>query len=236
MRKRLVITGLPCRPETWERFLGPETEQRVISMREILDSTESSDPRELSRYVTEQIALEKPTSIVCHGMGVPLTLLALMRLKRKGIELDTRLTVFNGPFRNVSLKRARHPWRMQFQPIKTVLREVERNGGDIDPELLPYASRIRQLFRLLILHRLAEKMTSVVGLDFLDAFPKRAGLKMPVQIIASPNDPYLPFETMQKLREDLQPDRYVEVEYGHFPYSGPAIQLAGLVQSFEAIA
>ncbi len=236
VRKRLVITGLPCPPETWEEFLGPDTEQRVISMREILDHTQGSDPRELSRYVTEQIALEKPSSIVCHGMGVPLTLLALMRLKRSGLPVDTRLTVFNGGFRNVSLSRARHPFRMQFKPLRSVLKEVERNGGAVDPELLPYASRIRALFRNLILHRLAEKMTSVVGLDFLEAFPKRVGLKMPVQIIASPNDPYLPAESMQRLREDLQPERYVEIEYGHFPYSLHTHRIAGLVQSFEARA
>lgn len=236
MKKRLVITGLPCPAETWENFLGREMDQRIISMSEVLAHTQGADPRELSRYVTAQIELEQPSSIVCHGMGVPLTLLALMRLKRKGVVLDTKLTIFNGAFRRVRLSKARQPFRMQFTPVTRMVRDVERHGGQVDPELLPYVPRIRALFRLLILHRLAEKMTAMVGLDFLDAFPKKAGLKMPVQIIASPNDPYLPFETMEKLRDDLQPERFLQIDYGHFPYSQPGSQISELVRGFETRA
>jgi predicted alpha/beta hydrolase family esterase len=233
MKKRLVITGLPCPAGTWEGFLGAEPGQRIISMHEVLAATNSADPRVLSRYVTEQIAKERPTSIVCHGIGVPLTLRALMRLKRRGVDLDARLTIFNGAVRSIPLSQARQPLRVQWTPVQRMVREVERNGGAVDPQLLPYVSRIRSLFRILILQRLADKMASAVGLDVLEKFPKRAGLSMPVQIIASPNDPYLPFECMERLRRDLVPDRFIEAEYGHFPYSEPT--LSHYLHSFESL-
>ncbi len=233
MRKRLVITGLPCPAQTWEKLLGESEEQRIITAREILTHTKGTDPRALSRYLTDVMEEERPGSILCHGLGVPLTLLALMRLKRRGVELDSKLTIFNGGFRHVPLSKVRHPLRMQWTSLRKILHEVRRNGGEVDMGLMPFAARIRGVFRALILNRLAEKMTLSLGLEFLDSFPKRAGLSMPVQIIASPNDPYLPFEYMEKLRDDLLPERFISLPYGHFPYSAPAETVRRYVQSFE---
>ncbi len=201
-------------------------------MHEILAHTPSADPREMARYVTQQIEAEKPDSIVCHGMGVPLCLTALLRLKRRGISWDTRLTVFNGASRNVSLWRASQPIRMQWTSAKRIIREVESNGGAVDGRLLPYVPRIRAMYRLLILYRLADKMAARLGWDGVGRFPKR-GLRLPVQIIASKNDPYLPFEAMEELGRDLNAERFVELEYGHFPYSLPVDQIRPLIQGFE---
>lgn len=234
VKKRLVITGLPCPAESWEQFIGPSEGQRIITMREVLAHTESTDLKELARYIMQQIEIEQPTSIVCHDMGVPLTLLALLRLKQKGRVPNARLTVFNGAFRNVSLLRARQPLRVQYTSLRKLIREVESYGGTIDLALLPYVPRIRAFFRKLILHRLADKVTSAVGLNYLGGFPRNAGLKMPTQIIASPNDPYLPFEAMEQLRRDLDPEQFWEVEYGHFPYSVAATKIRPLIENFEA--
>lgn len=233
MKKRLVIAGLPCPSDSWEKLLGKSDRQRIITMHEVLAGTNSSDPRELSRYITDELERERPTSLICHDLGVPLTLLALLRLKRRGTPLDMKLTIFNGAFRNVSLWRARQPLRMQWTPVRRVIREVERRGGQIDPRLMEYLPRIRAVYRMLILHRLADKMTSMIGFDYLGRFPKRAGLRIPTQIIASSNDPYLPYESMEQLREDLEPDRFVEMEYGHFPYSISGDRIRSLIETFE---
>src|SRR5688572_7934360 len=157
MHKGLVIAGLPCPPDSWEKFLGPSVGQRIITVQEVRSETPGSRPVELSRYLTEEIAREKPDSIVCHDIGVPLTLLALLRLKRRGTPVHARLTIFNGAFRNVSLWRARQPLRMQWTPVKKVIREVESMGGTVDEGLVPFIPRIRALFRMLILFRLTDK-------------------------------------------------------------------------------
>lgn len=233
MKKRLVIAGLPCPPGAWEELLGPAPGQRIITMHEILAHTSGADPREMARYVTEQLEAEKPDSIVCHGMGVPLCLTALLRLKRRGISWDTRLTVFNGASRNVSLWRAKQPLRMQWTSTRRIIREVEAYGGAVDGRLRPFIPRIRAMYRMLILYRLADKMAARLGWDAMGRFPK-GGLRLPVQIIASKNDPYLPFEAMEQLRHDLEPERFVEMDYGHFPYSLPGDQVRPLIQGFES--
>jgi pimeloyl-ACP methyl ester carboxylesterase len=201
-------------------------------MREILDHTATSDLKDLAEYVAQAIEKYRPTSIVCHDMGVPLTLLALLRLKKKGKLPPARLTIFNGAFRHVSLLKARQPLRLQYTPVRKIVREVQENGGSVDLDLMRHVPRIRSFFRKLILHRLADKVTSAIGMDYLGKFP-RSGLGLPTQIIASPNDPYLPYEAVEQLRHDLSPEKFWEVEYGHFPYSVPAKKIRPLIENFE---
>lgn len=219
MAKRLVITGLPCPAEAWSRFLGPDSDQRIIPIREVFENTTTSDPREMSRYVTEQILREKPSSILCHDMGVPLTLMSLLRLKRRGKLHPMRLTIFNGAFRKVPLSRARQPLRIQFIPLHRVIRDVENQGGQVDWDLKPYMPRIRAMYRSAIRYRMIEKLTSALGLEDIAGFSPKNRLGIPIQIIASPNDPYLPFDSIDQLRRDISSERFIEVEYGHFPYS-----------------
>lgn len=231
--KRLVITGVPCSAEAWEAFLGPQKNQRILPFREVLEHCDSSDPRELSRYVTQQIETFRPQSIVAHDMGVPLTVLSLLRLNKKGKCLDTRVTFFNGSFRRVNLLKANHPFRIQLMSQKKAIREVESRGGIVDLELAKHMGRIRAMYRLIMLYRLGESLGSWLGLDELVGFADRSHLKSPIQIIASRNDPYIPFDAIERLARDVSAVRFVERAYGHFPYTADARAILPLIESFE---
>lgn len=231
--KRLVITGVPCSAEAWEAFLGPHGNQRILTFREVLENSESSDPREMSRYVTREIEAFRPDSVVAHDMGVPLTVLSLLRLNKRGKFLDTRVTFFNGSFRRVNLLKANHPFRIQFMTRKRAIREVESRGGSVDLGLAEHMGRIRAMYRLILLYRLGESLGSWIGLDDLVGFTDRSGLKAPIQIIASRNDPYIPFAAVEGLARDVSATRFVERAYGHFPYSADPRSLLPLIESFE---
>lgn len=231
--KRLVVTGVPCPAEAWETFLGPRPNQRILPFREVLENCASSDPRELSRYVTAQIEAFRPQSIIAHDLGVPLTLLSLLRLNKKGKFLDTRVTFFNGTFRRVNLIKANHPIRIQLMTQRQAIREVESRGGKVDLGLAPYMGRIRAMYRLILLYRLGESLGSWLGLDELVGFADRTKLKAPIQIIASPNDPYIPFSAVEGLGRDIRAVRWVEHAYGHFPYSVDGRALLPLIERFE---
>ncbi len=231
--KRLVITGVPCSAEAWESFLGPRENQRILPFREVLENSSSSDPRELSRYVTRQIESFRPDSIVAHDMGVPLTVLSLLRLNKRGKFLDTKVTFFNGSFRRVNLLKANHPFRVQFMTQKRAIREVESRGGSVDLGLAKHMGRIRAMYRLIMLYRLGESLGSWIGLDELVGFADRSHLKASIQIIASRNDPYIPFDAVEGLGRDVSAVRFVERAYGHFPYSADPRSLVPLIESFE---
>jgi hypothetical protein len=231
--RRLVITGLPCPAEAWEGFLGARKGQRILSFREVLEGTASSDPRELSRFVTSQIEAFRPDSIVAHDMGVPLTVLSLLRLNKKGKFLDTRVTFFNGSFRRVNLLKANHPFRIQVMSQKQAIREVESRGGQVDLGLTPYMGRIRAMYRLIVLYRLGETVGSWLGLDELVGFADRRLLRAPIQVIASRNDPYIPFEAVRQLAEDVSALRFTERSYGHFPYTADRRAILPLIEEFE---
>jgi pimeloyl-ACP methyl ester carboxylesterase len=234
MLKRLIVAGLPCPAETWENFLGRQRGQRVLTFREILENSRSADPRELAVHVATVLNRERPQSIVGHDIGVPLTLMALLRLRRRGIQWKTRLTLFNGAFRQVSLWKANHPLRAQLMTEKQLIREVEKNGGAVDHALHEYLPRIRAMYRYVILYRVSEKLTSFLGLDDFAGFPSKSRLPFPVQIIASRNDPFLPFESIERLRRDLRVNDLVEVDYGHFPYSIDPDRIVPHLEAFEA--
>lgn len=231
--KRLVITGLPCPSEAWSEFLGDHEGQRILPIREVFENSSSSDPRELSRYVTRQIASYQPDSIVAHDLGVPLTVLSLLRLNKRGKMLDVPVTLFNGAFRRVDLFKANHPLRIQFMSANRAIREVESRGGCVDLGLMPFMGRIRAMYRLVILYRLGETIGSWVGLDEVVRFADRGLMKAPIQIIASRNDPYIPFEAVEQLARDVSAVRFVERPYGHFPYTAEPQSLLPLIEEFE---
>lgn len=188
----------------------------------------------MARYVAEQIEQFKPDSILCHDLGVPLTLLALMKLSKKGPPLKTKVTLFNGAFRKVDVFRASHPFRLQFMTRAKAVKEVEAHGGKVDLRLKKHLSRIRAMYRLIILFGLTEKLTAALGLDELTGTPVKLPLKVPVQMIVSRNDPYIPFESIRQLRTDCSAKRFFELEYGHFPYSIPSNRILPLIDEFEA--
>ncbi len=234
--KRLVVTGIPCRPAAWEAFLGPSKHQRILSMFEIFENTQSSDPRQLAEYVQSQIEAYQPQSIVCHNMGVPLTILSLLRLRKRGVGLRTRLTLFDGAFRRVDVFRANQPLRIQFMSMNQAIREVESHGCQIDRRLEKHFGRIRAMYRMILLYGMVEKVSSSLGLEHFLGLPSRFPLRIPIQMIVSTNDPYIPADAITQLRIDCGVQRYFTTEYGHFPYTGDRSKILGLLDEFERMA
>lgn len=232
--KRVIITGLPCPPEIWEDFLGRSKGQRIIPLWEVFENAQSSDPRVMSRYITEQIEREKPQSIIAHDLGVPMTLLSLMRLNRRGLALDTRVTLFNGAFRKYDVFKANHPFRVQLMPARKCVEEIESRGGAVDLRLKRYLPRIRAMYRHIILFGLAERISSMFSLEDVIGLKGRLRVRSPIQMIASPNDPYILMESIEQLRRDFPPERFTTVEYGHFPYSVDSRTILPLIRSFES--
>lgn len=233
--KRLVVTGLPCPPETWEKFLGKRRNQRILPIFEVFENCTSSDPRQMAKYVAEVIDSYKPTSIVCHDLGVPLTIMALLRLSKRR-PVKAHVTLFNGAFRRVDTFKSSLPFRVQYISRKRAIREVEGRGGTVDLRLKKYLPRIRALYRYVILYGLSEKIAHTLGLDELIGTPNKFPLKLPIQMIVSPNDPYIPYGSIQQLKEDCSARRVIELDYGHFPYSLPRESVMPLIEEFEARA
>lgn len=232
--KRLVITGLACPPQPWKDWLGDRPGQQFVPIREVFTHTSSCDPREMSRYITRRIEEYDPDSILCHDMGVPLTLLSLLRLNRKGICRNARVTLFNGAFRKINLLKATHPFRVQFMTDKKAIQILENQGGIVDRELVPHLPKIRAMYRLIILYGMTERVGSLVGLDGLVGFGDRSSLTTPIQIIASRNDPFIPFDSILQLKSDLNPKCFTELDYGHFPYTVDPGKVLPLIDDFES--
>jgi predicted alpha/beta hydrolase family esterase len=235
MTKRLVITGLACSPEVWEKFLARHKGQRILPIAEVFENCPSPDLREMAKYVASQIEAYQPDSIIAHDVGVPLTMLSLSRLRRKGKSLPKKVTFFNGAFRHYDVFKAPHAFRVQFMSARRAVQEVQREGGKIDPRLKKHLPRIRAMYRMIILFSLTEKISSLLGLDEFLHVNHKTPVKVPVQvqIIASRNDPYIPYEAVQHLRKDLKPRRFIEMDYGHFPYSIDRKSIVPLVEEFE---
>ena len=228
------MTGLACPPGTWEKFLGkPTGEQRILSFYDVLEHSQSSDLREMSRYVGDQILEFDPTSIVAHDLGVPLTLLSLIRLAKRRVPVSAKLTLFNGAFRQIEIFKANHPFRVQWMTRKGARRELEAHGGEVDSRLEPFLPRIRAMYRYIILYGLSEKFTHALGLEDLLGIAGKLPFKTPVQVIGSKNDPYIPYSSVEKLFEDCHAKRLIEMNYGHFPYSMPRKKIVPLIEEFE---
>jgi hypothetical protein len=233
--RRLIITGLPCPPEVWEDFFGPHPSQKVLSLADVLENSTSSDLRVISRYVTEEIEKFRPDSIVSHGFGVPMTLMSLLRLNRRGTLLDTKVTLFNGAFRKIDIFKSHQPLRAQYLTYKQAVREVQDQKGAVDQRLRPHLARIRAIYRRVILVSIMEKISLAIGVEELLNRGKLLPVKNPIQIITSPTDPYLSADDIEQLKRDFPAKRIVEVDYGHFPYSVNRSKILPLVEEFENI-
>ncbi len=232
--KRLVITGIPCTQEVWESFLGKNPDQRILPIYEVLKKSDSADPREMARYVAEQILSHQPESLIAHGFGVPFTILALNRLARQGkLPKNLKLTFFNGAFRNFDVFRSRHPLRFQLKPIISMLREAKKQGAVVDRRLRPYVPRIRSLYRKVTFFSITEKLERMLGLSNHRLPGVKLPWHFPTQIIASSNDPYIPMSSIEQLKKDLRAEKLIELEYHHFPYTLPKEKVLPLIESFE---
>lgn len=232
--RRLVVTGLPCPPEAWEEFLGKSPSQRILSAAEVYESCPSADVREMSKVVTRAIADFEPHSIVCHDLGVSMTLLSLLRLRRRGVWVNARVTLFNGALRGFNVLKANHVLRVQYWPVESAVREVKAHGGSVDPRLRKHYRRIRAMYRRMVVFSAIDWVTSLTHLEKAIGFLPGSPLGIPMQIIASPNDPFIPFEAIQQLRRDFHVQRFNVVPYGHFPYSGRRDRIVPMIESFES--
>ena len=204
-------------------------------MREVFENTEGSDLRQISKYVTREIDRCRPRSILCHDLGVPMTLMSLLRIQREHPDYRPRVTAFNGAFRGVNPVTANTLLKMQFTTRKRAIAGVKAQGGDVDLGLTPYMPRIRALYRQLILFRVTEQLSATFGLDDLVGLRNARRLRTPLQVVASPDDPFLPVEAVRRLSRDFHARRLVEVPYGHFPYSVPRERLLPYVEDFERV-
>lgn len=118
--------------------------------------------------------------------------------------------------------------------VKSAIRELKSKGGKVDYQLSQYFPRIRAMFRMVIIYGITEKLSDLFGIGELTGFSKSVHrLKIPIQIIASKNDPYIPFESILRLKNDLKPMFFHELQYGHFPYSGDKMKIIKLIEEFE---
>jgi hypothetical protein len=225
---RLIISGFACPKEPWEEFLGDKN-HRIITFAEILKNTPKTNFLKSVNYVKDQIKAEKPNSIICHDFGTFLTLMALLKLKKENFPLEAKLTVFNGAFRGFDVLVATHPFKIQLMNYRKLKNVLQRAGAGVDPsyeELLP---RVKNIYRQIILMSLINK--------FKDLFKTHKDLNidlgLDVQIIASKDDPFVPFSCMDLIGRDFKHRRFLIESYGHFPYITGKKQLRELVHEFE---
>ncbi len=117
-----------------------------------------------------------------------------------------------------------------------MIREVHRKGGVVDEGLRPYLKQIKAMYRLIVLYRIAETVSYLCRIEDLVRPGIKTRLKAPLQIIASPDDPYMPIESVRQLERDFGAERYVEINYGHFPYSIPPEKILPFIERFETAA
>lgn len=225
---RLIISGFACPKEPWVDFLGNER-HRVIPFSEVLQNTKGLNFLNTINYVKEQIKIEQPNSIICHDFGTFLTLMALIKLKKENCHLRSKLTIFNGAFRGFDVLTATHPFKMQLINYKQLKDLIEKSGGHIDSAYIDLLPRVKGIYRQVILMSLINKLKAL----FSNLKNLNIDLGLDVQIIASKNDPYVPFSCMEQIKNDFKNQRFIEHNYGHFPYITASEPLRQYVHEFE---
>ncbi|MDQ3231517.1 MAG: hypothetical protein M3Q07_06815 [Pseudobdellovibrionaceae bacterium] len=231
--KRLMFSGFGCPKEPWIDFLGAGT--TVISLHDVLKATQSAQLDVWGDFVAAEISRIRPDSIVAHDFGGIITLKALMQLQEKKNRSSATLTLLNTAFRDFDVLKNPHPFLMQISPWSLTQHMIRVSGGEVDPALKPWYGVIREVYRQVIATSLARKVQlklysrEKARLDSLDF-----DLRMPAQIIASPNDPYISMQTIKRIQEDFLIPNFHAVEYGHFPYSSSNREsVRQLIQTFE---
>ncbi|WP_141732016.1 alpha/beta hydrolase [Oligoflexus tunisiensis] len=232
--KRLMISGFGCPKEPWISFLGPGT--TVLTLHEVLEATRTSDMSTWGHFVAEEIRRLRPASIIAHDFGGVMALKALLELQERKIRVHARLTLLNTAFRDFDVLKNPHPFLIQIAPWSLTSSMIKLSGGTVDPQLEPWYNMIRKVYRQVIVASLARKVQRKLysrekaRLGSLDI-----DVGIPMQIIASTNDPYTSLDCLRSIQEDfLVPDLYT-LEYGHFPYSSANCELVReLIEHFEA--
>lgn len=212
--KRLIITGYPCSKQCWLDLFDDSNTTVGVPLSESLKKSNSADIKNVAKYIAGRIIDERPQSIICHDFGVPLTLLALLRISRQDPLSNTCLTLFNGAFRGFDVLKNRHPFALQFSSWKSVQSAALRSGAVVDPSLNVLHPQVKTLYRQVILQSLSEKLVPSRLRQ-----PLVRSLEIPIQLISSSNDPYIARSAIERLIKDFKVTNEIELPYGHFPYS-----------------
>lgn len=227
--KRLIISGIACPKSKWQNLFTNCDQEEAFDVYDVFSKTKSNDIRELAKICAEKIFDFQPESLICHDLGVPMTLIALMRLKKKNQLPDCKLTIFNGALRNFNVFKATHPIRIQFKTRNQIIKEIHNSGGEIGSDFDIVLPRFRKFYRKAILFSFLELFTRLFG----QMKPLKIDLGIPIQMIQSANDPYIPQAALRQIEIDFDIQKIHKINYGHFPYSGNMNEINSYLSSFE---
>lgn len=217
MMKTLLVTGFACDEVAWENLFPPsQSDFFHLTFAEQLKRAKKGDLRQLARVASQVIAEFKPELLVLHDFGLTSGLLGLLRAQKKDSSLAPRIIFFDGAMRGFDIFETPHPFWMQMMSSAQIKEGVLRAGGSFDENLLAFISEIKAIYRQVIAVSLKEKLDSFLRKKTSQTWRVRA----PSLIIASPNDLYTTPICLKFLSEDLEPEaKFVQIPYGHFPYS-----------------
>lgn len=213
-------------PEPWKKLFEGRGDTRVVTLRDVLEKSGTSDVKAIGRYVSSLIAEIKPSSIVLHDYGLLFGLIGLLRLKRKQeLTFPTRLVLFNGAMRGFDVLKTRYVFRLQFMNWATFARLAEKAGAVFDPSLEKYWGSVKHIYRQIIVASLLEKARRLWGREKQMHFD----LGVPIRLIYSTNDPFVLEEPLDLLKADFGIKDAHRIDYGHFPYAGSVKEIRELV-------
>ena len=140
------------------------------------------------------------------------------------------MLLFQGPFVKVIFGIT---VRIQWLPYKRAAAEVLKHGGQVDFRLRTHMGRIRAMYRYIVMFNLVEGIATRLQLERMAGVSSVPALRMPMQLIVSPDDPYIPYDAIQQLRMDFRIKTYHEVAYGHFPYTIAVDKVLPILEKFE---
>ena len=232
--KRLIIGGIPCPKTAWSKLFPDEdgVEQKIIPFFDIFSKHYQKRNFNDLVYAIQTIIQEyKPDMIILHDLGVTLGLLALMKIMRNNDNTDFKpsIIIFNGAFRGFNILKASHPLKIQWMHYKSFKEQVEANGGQVDSRFESIYSDLQHLYRQLSIG----SAMSLVSNFFKTRKPTKIDIKCPILILASPNDPYIPFNCLKLIERDFSNSVLKINHYQHFPYSGNVSAIREDISDFQ---
>jgi len=228
--RTLLISGFACDEKPWQTlFPLPPSDFFHLTFAEQLTRAKRGDLRQLARETSKVISEFKPDVLVLHDFGLTSGLLGLLRAQKRDPSIAPRIIFFDGAMRGFDIFKTRHPLRIQMMNPKQIKAAVLKAGGSFDERLLHFIPEIKAIYRQAILVSLKEKWLKLLG--------RKTAQKWKVNtsslIIASPNDLYTTPICLKFLAEDLEPKgEFVEMAYGHFPYSVDPAPIRAAIKAF----
>ena len=173
-----------------------------------------SDLKALGKVIAEEVLTLRPDAMIVHDFGLTTGLLGLIRARRKDPSLKIKLVAFNGAMRGFDVFKSTHPFTMQLMTFEKLKKIMNAKGIEVDPYFENKMLEARALYRQVIAMSLISNFCSI--------FRKQTTLNIDsgdlALILASTNDPFIPFKCLELLKQDIKNSLLEKVEYGHFPY------------------